>query len=387
MSDIDRVAPNYRRAMRKWPDAPTLTMSYEALDSCFSGNSHGLVENIKAFIESVCRTIIGELTVTKPPPTQSTTELLVKALELLGFTNVRGASTLSKVLSGFNRLSDALGEMRNESGPIAHGRDGFLDAVSIDHTRAFLHVGDAILGVLLSATEGKLPDLKVTREPYENFQHLNDRIDQTVSVKVAVEEGEEAAGTVLSVFIRGNGEPVELRIEPSRLLFGVDREAYLEMLQTAGPFVVERDEYPDESESAAAASKPGIVRKDKATAASSITTLLPEYSGVLDAVRDDLAAFLVTEGTQLPKPGVGAEQLVASLLGTAEKNMHLDWQVRETVQAGMRVAFNRVLVQFGFDRQYAKGLAARIVGWLGTHAPDLQVTSLRFPIDQEGNTP
>ena len=97
-----------------------------------------------------------------PSAQPSTTDLLVAALDPLGLKNTRGATKLDKVLSGFNRLADAIGDMRNEAGPVAHGKDGFLDAIAADHARAFLHAGDAILGILLNAFEGKQPDLIAT---------------------------------------------------------------------------------------------------------------------------------------------------------------------------------------------------------------------------------
>lgn len=167
MPDLDALAPNYLRAQQRWPDAPTLARCHGALSASFEADSHGLVEHVKSFIESVCLTILGEHGETMPSSTPSTTELLVAALAPLGLRNTRGASGLDSVLSGFNRLSDALTAMRNDNGPIAHGRDAFLDALTVDHARAFLHAGDAILGVLINAFEGKQPDLTFTREPYE----------------------------------------------------------------------------------------------------------------------------------------------------------------------------------------------------------------------------
>ena len=177
MADLDALAPNYHRAQKRWPSAPTLAKSYRALDACFSGGEHGLVEHVKSFIESVCLTIIGEMGKLRDIQNSnpSTTELLVVALRSLGLYNTKGASKLDKVLSGFNKLADALREMRDAHGPVAHGKDGFLDSVSTDHARVFLHTGDAILGVLLAALEGKQPDLIMTREPYDSFPHLNDR--------------------------------------------------------------------------------------------------------------------------------------------------------------------------------------------------------------------
>ena len=233
MSEVDELAPNYRRAKERWPAAPNLSHCYGEIVACYASTSHGLVEHVKALLESVCVTILEEFGKPMPSSTPSTTELLVEALRPLGLYNTRGASKMDKVLSGYNRLSEALSEMRNENGPVAHGKDGFLDALEADHARAFLHTGDTILGLLLNALEGKEPDLSQTREPYERFPHHNDRIDRSVGVEAIVDPVGGLPVVVISITTGGAAEAIEIRVEPSRLLYGVDRSAYIEVLSTA----------------------------------------------------------------------------------------------------------------------------------------------------------
>ena len=230
MANLDALAPNYLRAVQRWPGASTLANGYEALATCVSDGAHGLVEHVQSFVESVCLTIMVEYSEPKPSNKPSTTDLLVAAFRALGLENTKGVDKLDKVLSGFNKLSDALSAMRNVNGPVAHGKDGFLDPVSADHARAFLHVGDAILGVLLNALEGKEPNLKVTREPYETFQNHNECIDRAVNVNVQIDNEDEGPTIVFSVAMGSHEEVIDLRVEPSRLLYGVDRQAYIEVL-------------------------------------------------------------------------------------------------------------------------------------------------------------
>ena len=101
MAELDILAPNYRRASERWHEAPTLSRCHESLVACFDGNAHGMVEQVKSFLESVCLTILGEFHEGMPSSTPSTTELLIAALRPLGLQNTRGASKLDKVLSGF----------------------------------------------------------------------------------------------------------------------------------------------------------------------------------------------------------------------------------------------------------------------------------------------
>jgi hypothetical protein len=372
MADFDTLAPNYRRAQQRWPDAPMLAKCREALNACFDGNAHGMVEQVKAFIESVCLTIMGELQEPMPSSTPSTTDLLVAALNPLGLRSSKRASKLDKVLSGFNRLADALSEMRNENGPIAHGKDAFLDGLTADHARAFLHAGDAILGVLLNAFEGKQPDLSVTREPYESFPHLNDRIDRAVNVQARIDESGDRPTVVFSVSTGPLDEAIELQVEPSRLLYGIDRAAYVEVLRTTDLAVAEVQAGEAEIEA------PGIAGKieDDSDIILAATTpqaeLVPLYDGRLQTVRLGVEAFLIAEGID-PKRSADEEmELIDSLLATADQNMGLDWKLRAPLLARLKVVCKRVLVQFGTPPEKADEVAERFVRWLRAQIPDTE---------------
>ena len=367
MADLDALAPNYRRAKERWPDAPTLSRSYEALTACFDGNAHGLVEHVKSFIESVCVTILGEFREPLPSSTPSTTDLLIAALRPLGLQNTRGASKLDKVLSGFNRLADALTEMRNDHGAVAHGKDAFLDAVTADHARAFLHAGDAILSILLNGLEGKEPDLIATREPYERFFHLNERIDRAVGVEARVDEDGGRPVIVLALAAGLMDEAIEIRVEPSRLLYGIDRSAYIEVLKTVNEVRAEAVDEAEEEAPSEEAEQPEVVTPPPAAP---LVEVVPIYSGRLAVLRDALDGFLNAEGLQARDVPPGGAQLTDSLLATVDQNMGLDWKMREPLRARLKVVCKRVIVQFGFEAAKAEEVAERLVTWMRIQVPD-----------------
>ena len=367
MDNLDTLAPNYRRAQQRWPDAPTLADSYNALAICFYDNTHGLVEHVKSFIESVCLTILSEFGQPKPSNNPNSTQLLVAALEALGLSNERRATKLGAVLSGFNKLSDALSEMRNETGPVAHGKPGFLDSLTIDHTRTFLHVGDAILGVLLNALEGKEPDLVVTHEPYETFRHYNDRIDRDASVQVQIDEEGDRPIIIFSVTTGSSEEAIDLRVEPSRLLYETDRQIYIEVLKTANEVpAIPVDEVKEEKEKEEVTvsefdDTPSVTPVE---AVGPVTAVMSVYGGTLDTLRSGLKTFLTLEGVNPSVTSAGKEQLIDSLLATMDKNMALDWKNRGPIQARIKVACKRVLVRFGTESERADEVAERMVVWL-----------------------
>jgi Abortive infection C-terminus/Domain of unknown function (DUF3387) len=367
MPDLDALAPNYRRARDHWKDAPTLSCCHDALIKCFDGDAHGLVEHIKSFIEVVCVTILGEFGEPMPSATPTTTELLVAALRPLGLQNTRGASKLDKVLSGFNRLADALSEMRNDHGVVAHGKDAFLDGVATDHARAFLHAGDAVLSVLLNGMEGKEPNLIVTREPCERFPHLNGRIDHAVGVEARVDEDGDRPVLVFAVATGPMSEAIEIRVEPSRLLYGIDRSAYIEVLKTIGE-VSRQIEEDEQREIEAARAKD--LQLASAPASRPVTEVVPVYGGRLAALRLGVEGFLNAEGWQAPKAPPEEKKLVDSLLATADQNIGLDWKQRDGLQARLKVALRRVLVRFGSDPEKARRMAERLVAWLRIQVAD-----------------
>ena len=367
MGNLGTLAPNYRRTVQRWSDAQTLANGYHALEVCFLDRAHGLVEHVKSLIESVCLTILNEFDEPKPSNPNST-ELLVAALGALGLKNKKGADQLDKVLSGFNKLSDSLTAMRNANGPVAHGKDAFLDPITVDHARAFFHVGDTILGVLLNALEGKEPNLKVTREPYENFQHHNKRIDRAVQVNARIDDEEEPPTIVISVSTGSDEEAIELHVEPSRLLYGTDRQAYIEVLKTTNEISMEPE---DEAKGKKEEEKMTVSKVSEMLPIGStepLTVVVPEYSGKLTLHRSGLKAVLAADGLATAVASVDKDLLIDSLLTTVDQNIALDWEKREPIRARLKVACKRVLVRFGSKPKTADEDAKKLVEWLSQQA-------------------
>lgn len=275
-------------------------------------------------------------------------------------------SKLDKVLSAYNRLSDALNDCRNDVGPVAHGKDGFLDTLYRSQLRTYLLTGDALLALVLGALEGTEPNMQFTREPYETFVDLHERIDNSVFVRADVDDEGEAPMFVLSFGTPSLPDGVELRIEPSRVLYAVDRAAFAEVLAASTTEVL-RGELEEE---AAASEVPVVAVESEAaveTMAAGARTLrfTQEYSGRLDGILADLCGYL--ESLKL-RPNESLHDsdasLAPSVLATAEQFMGTDWRERQSLQSGMRVALGRTLSRFGVPPSQAKVDAQHIVSWL-----------------------
>lgn len=365
MPQLEQVAPNYARARNRWPTAPTLCGAHSALVATYAGNSHGIVEHVRSFIECICTTILDEFGATLSSETPTTTQLLVGALKVLGLENSKGTAKLDKVLSAYNKMTDALSEMRNDYGPVAHGKDAFLDAIAADHARAFLFTGDAILGVLLNAMEGKQPDLILTREPYESFGPLNARIDAAVGMDAEVDYVNERPIAVINLYAGDGRDPIELRLEASQLLYGVDRAAYVEMLRQADAIpalVVETVIHEQESVSVPAIDD--VVRDEE-----SLVHIVASYDGRLTGLSAAVEIILNNAGIAVEQQGSDQAALVASLLATIDDAMGIDWRERGVLQAKARVGIRRVLKQFGVGAAEAGPVSDALMGLVKEREP------------------
>jgi hypothetical protein len=366
MSDLDSITPQFRLATERWPEAPTLLNHYRAVSECYSGAGHGLIATVKSFIECVCLTILGEFGKPMPCSEPTTTELLVEALKPLGLENTRGASRVDKLLSAHNRMADALSEMRNVNDPVAHGRDGFLDALTVNECRAFLITADTILALLLSAHDGKEPNLQYTREPYDRFGHLNDRIDRAVTLEAAVEDGDEGQVLLLKVRAADTGDETEIRVPPSKVLYALDRTAYVGFLASS----------PVQGESPQPSAEPfGAAEAGETMHAPEPAPPTPEvvraYQGLLLPLKGSFDEYLESLGLPVAHSARNGANVSDSLLATAEQHMGLDWTEREPLQAGMKVALRRTLIQFGVAPRSADETASHLVSWLKIQAVGL----------------
>ena len=89
------------------------------------------------------------------------------------------------------------------------------------HRRAALLAADAIVTFLHEAYLERDPDPVLSLEPFERFAESNATIDEYAAIIAEADED----GILRARVLLPNGEEISLSVEPSRLLFGVDREA------------------------------------------------------------------------------------------------------------------------------------------------------------------
>lgn len=225
--------PAIRECCAYWKQAAMLQQTFEALEKNFVEENDACIDCAKAIVEVVCRVIVDELDdparPTKPqeemPSFGAWVSAAVRTLKLGDIRN----NAFQKLVSQHHKLTETLGTLRNGAGPVSHGRDAFIDRLSVYHRRAALLSADAIVAFLHQAYLESDINLAQTREPYERFQTFNDLIDGAVSI-----EAETDGDGELSVTIRlPGGDVLPITASPSRFLYQMDRTAYVEALNAA----------------------------------------------------------------------------------------------------------------------------------------------------------
>uniref|UniRef100_UPI001C640428 abortive infection family protein n=2 Tax=Xanthomonas citri TaxID=346 RepID=UPI001C640428 len=134
-----------------------------------------------------------------------------------------------KLVSQHHKLTTALGDLRNESGPISHGRDGFLAKLSVHHRRSAVLSADALVTFLHQAYLEAQRDPVSSREPWERFEAFNQLIDTNIGLELVTDDDGNSEFRVLLP----RHEYLSLNISVSRLLYQLDRDAYIEALNAA----------------------------------------------------------------------------------------------------------------------------------------------------------
>ncbi len=358
MNSFDDIAPYFVRVHERWPDAPNLQSHYQSVKKSFEENRNDLLEQMKSFLEMVCITILNELG--KDIPSNSDTTHIVRVtLDALGVRNQRGASEFDKVLSALHRMTDALTSVRNHAGGVAHGKDGFLDVIQKNHALMYVLATNTVLSVIMESFDGVSPDLRVTREPYERFNHLHRKIDDSINVDTNVDED----GTLIVTVYAENEYP--LRIPPSQLLYAVDRQAYIDILEEVKSISMPSPSTEEDAHSKAVVSDVEPSQQD--VQHHKRYQIQTSYNGLYSDYVQDFYEYLYDNLKSQNSEMV--RNLTYTILYEMDKLSAPDWKKRQTILANIRRMIKRVFKLtnvFLLDQLDAK----KVTEWLTNNLPD-----------------
>lgn len=218
--------PGISEACAHWRDAPMLKHTFDALQASIENESDASIDAAKGLVECVCRVIIDQLDDTiaplKPRDDAPITQWVSAAIRLLRPGDVRDRQ-FADLIKHHNGLAESLRLLRNDAGPLSHGKDGFIEALTVYHRRAAILTADAIVAFLHKAYLNAQLDPISSREPWERFAKDNALID--AYVRLEVEPQDEGGPTLL--FLLPDGDELPINIEVSRLLYQLDRGGYV----------------------------------------------------------------------------------------------------------------------------------------------------------------
>ncbi len=221
-----------REACKYWRDAPMLQHTFEALQANIGSDSDASIDAAKGLVECVCRVVIDQLdnptAPLKPRDEAAITEWVSAATRVLRRGDVRDRK-FADLIKHHNGLAESLRVLRNDGGPLSHGKDGFIQALTIYHRRAAILAADAIVAFLHQAYLDAQINPISSREPWERFAQYNALIDAHVGLAVDIEDGDSPTLR----FLLPGGDELPINIEVSRLLYQLDRDAYVEALNAA----------------------------------------------------------------------------------------------------------------------------------------------------------
>lgn len=224
--------PGIREACTHWRSATMLQHTFEALQASLESGSDASIDAAKGMVECVCRVIIDELddrtSPLKPQKDDAPiTEWVSAATRVLKLGDIRHRK-FADLIKHHNGLAESLRVLRNDGGPLSHGKDGFIQVLTVYHRRAAVLAADAVVAFLHQSYLNAQLDPISSREPWERFADNNALIDAHVGLAVDFEEDDSPTLR----FLLPAGE-LPLKIEVSRLLYQLDRDAYVEALNAA----------------------------------------------------------------------------------------------------------------------------------------------------------
>ncbi|MFN7835228.1 MAG: abortive infection family protein [Burkholderiaceae bacterium] len=185
--------PGIREACAHWREAPMLQHTFDALQASLENESDASIDAAKGLVECVCRVIIDQLDATiaplKPRDDAPITEWVSVAIRLLKLSDFRDRQ-FANLIKHHNGLAESLRVLRNDSGPLSHGKDGFIQTLTAYHRRSAILAADAIVAFLHQAYLDAQLDPIRSREPWERFAKDNALIDAHVGLAVDIQDGE-----------------------------------------------------------------------------------------------------------------------------------------------------------------------------------------------------
>lgn len=212
------VLEGARRILSDWNHPKHLNELIEETEEAVRKGSDKAIDGAKCLVECVCKTLLTEHGI-EPKKDADVSWLVKKAATALGISADEGDGPLRQIASGLSTITQGLSELRNSSGPMAHGKRADHPQLSRHHRMLAVATAEAIAVILYEAHVERPLNLKFTRRPYDPDDAVNERVDAAILMSV----DEETSEIVLNE---------AMRFRPSQILYDLDREAYVDVVNS-----------------------------------------------------------------------------------------------------------------------------------------------------------
>ena len=155
----------------------------------------------KSLIECCCRTILNDLKVEfdKDEDFQKILRKTVQNLSLLPDSHKNEEKlrdSISKAIAGFNTIAQAIGELRNSQGIMAHGGDGAYIGLGQSYALLMINLSDAVSTFLLGRHKDFTERVKTKEIKFDDNEDFNEFLDDEFGV-VRIYETDYLASEIL----------------------------------------------------------------------------------------------------------------------------------------------------------------------------------------------
>jgi len=204
-----------RKILSAWPNSSHLEELISTTEQALLDKSDKALDGAKSLVEMVCKTILIERR-GKYDSIKKLSGLVKEALKVLDISSNEENENLRDICSGIITAINGIVNLRNRFGPLSHGRDAYHLKLGDWHRFIAVQTAEAIAVFLFEVHEGKPPNLKYLRRPFDEDDPINKKIDKNVSIKV-----DEIDNQIkINEFIT---------FRPSAILYNLDRDAYIDV--------------------------------------------------------------------------------------------------------------------------------------------------------------
>lgn len=326
MSETVFILQNFTSAVVSSSTAVHLLEQKSRLEQAVSTNDPALVlDTAKTLLESIFKTILSDR-LESPDLTADFHPLYKKVGDVLELNRDSKANKILKALT--SSIVHNIGELRNKYGAASHGKDGYFEnPIEMPEAEMVAHIVDGMGGFLLKKHKHLADPEFLQRIYYQDYEEFNDWLD--------------TSNAPITFPLDGAKD-----IPFSYILFTHDVDSYRAMLL----------QYRDmEASENASPTLPVQIDQEIETppleAELEVTSLVNDLQEI-DPIKEIADAILLNENIKLSFSEPKSHEYALFVKDFALNRTGTDWQNRENLVAGYRLALKKRLKKDGYPIEF-----------------------------------